>query len=171
VKRTKNGFGDYLQELRSAAGFSLRDLSAATGISLSRLWAYEHGTSPKLESLAALSRAFDMPLHCAPAKVSMTVKKKRRPPLPKLTKAKPELSPKLSRTEEDLLWQMAHGYQLETSSRWDNPILRNLKDNTELRAIAKRGTIEALQKRGLIAVAKDGGVVNPTVWRLNLRRS
>jgi hypothetical protein len=61
----------------------------------------------------------------------MTVKKKRTSPPPKLAKAKPELPPKLSKTEADLLWHMAHGYQLETSSRWDNPILRNLKDNTE----------------------------------------
>jgi len=62
MKRTK-GFGDYLQELRSAANWSLRDLSATTKISVTRLWAYEHGTSPKLESLAALSRAFKQPLH------------------------------------------------------------------------------------------------------------
>jgi hypothetical protein len=41
---------------------------------------------------------------------------------------------------------MSHGYQLETSSLWDNPILRHLKDNTEVRATANRGTIEALQK-------------------------
>jgi hypothetical protein len=61
---------------------------------------------------------------------------------------------------------MAHGYQLETSSRWDNPILRRLKDNAELRAIANRSTIEALQKSGLITVAKEGGVVRATVWRL-----
>ena len=61
---------------------------------------------------------------------------------------------------------MANGYQLETSSLWDNPILRRLKDNTELRATANRSTIEALEKSGLIAVAKDGGVVSPTVWRL-----
>jgi hypothetical protein len=61
---------------------------------------------------------------------------------------------------------MVHGYQLETSSLWENPILRRLKDNTELRAHANRSTIEALHKAGLIAVAKEGEVVNPTVWRV-----
>lgn len=65
---------------------------------------------------------------------------------------------------------MSHGYQLETSSLWDNPILRKQKDNTEVRADANRGTIEVLQKSGLIAVAKDGRVLNPTVWRLTKRK-
>ncbi len=95
--------------------------------------------------------------------------KKKRPQPPTEAKPKPQPPTKLSKTEEDLLWHMAHGYQLETSSLWDNPILRRLKDNTEVRATANRGTIEALQKRGLIAVAKDGGVVNPTVWRLTAK--
>jgi hypothetical protein len=97
--------------------------------------------------------------------------KKKAPPRAKSKEVKPEPPPKLRRTEEDLLWHMSHGYQLETSSRNDNPILRNLKDNSEVRATANRGTIEALQKRGLIAVAKDGGVVNPTVWRLTSKVS
>jgi hypothetical protein len=95
----------------------------------------------------------------------MPAKKKRSRPSTKAN-PKPEPPAKLSETEEDLLWHMANGYQLETSSLWDNPILRRLKDNTEVRATANRGTIEALQKNGLIAVAKEGGVVNPTVWRL-----
>jgi transcriptional regulator with XRE-family HTH domain len=63
MKRKRNAFAGYLQEMRSAAGLSLRDLSAETGITLSRLWAYEHGTPPRLESLAALSRAFKQPLY------------------------------------------------------------------------------------------------------------
>ena len=95
----------------------------------------------------------------------MPAKKKRSRPTTK-AKPKPEPPAKLSETEEDLLWHMANGYQLETSSLWDNPILRRLKDNTEVRATANRGTIEALEKNGLIAVAKEGGVVNPTVWHL-----
>lgn len=66
---------------------------------------------------------------------------------------------------------MAHGYQLETSSLWDNPILRRLKDNTEVRATANRSTIEALEKSGLISMAMSGGVVNPTVWRLTPKAS
>jgi transcriptional regulator with XRE-family HTH domain len=61
---SKNRFGIYLQELRSAAGWTLRELSKVTGISTTRLWAMEHDRhSPKLESLAALSRAFKQPLH------------------------------------------------------------------------------------------------------------
>jgi hypothetical protein len=99
--------------------------------------------------------------------------KKRRVAAPKkkLASMKPQLAPKLSKTEADLLWHMSHGYQLQTSSLWDNPILRNLKDNTELRATANRGTIEALQRSGLIAVVKDGSVLNPTVWRLTSKAS
>ncbi len=66
---------------------------------------------------------------------------------------------------------LAHGYQLETSSLGDNPILRRLKDNTELRATANRRTIETLKQRELIIVAKAGGVLNPTVWRLTSKAS
>lgn len=102
----------------------------------------------------------------------MPVKKRRAAkPQKKLASAKPQLSPKLSRTEADLLWHMAHGYQLETSSLGDNPILRRLKDDAELRATANRRTIETLQQRGLIAVAKAGGVLNPKVWRLASKAS
>lgn len=36
MKRAKNRFGDYLQELRSAANWSLRDLSATAKISVTR---------------------------------------------------------------------------------------------------------------------------------------
>lgn len=92
--------------------------------------------------------------------------RRKRSQQSKKAEPKPQPAAKLSKTEEDLLWHMANGYQLETSSLWDNPILRRLKDNTEVRATANRGTIEALRERGLIAVAKDGGVLNPTVWRL-----
>jgi|SRR5512142_372685 hypothetical protein len=92
--------------------------------------------------------------------------RRKRPQQSKKAEPKPQPAARLSKTEEDLLWHMANGYQLETSSLWDNPILRRLKDNTEVRATANRGTIEALRERGLIAVAKDGGVLNPTVWRL-----
>jgi len=70
--------------------------------------------------------------------------KKNKARRPKSTKT--EAQPPLSRTEKDLLWHMAHGYQLETSSRWDNPTLRNLKDGTEVRADANRSTIETLQE-------------------------
>jgi hypothetical protein len=96
----------------------------------------------------------------------MPAKKKARNPSSKTSKGPDQAPAKLSRREEDLLRHMAHGYQLETSSLWENPILRRLKDNSEVRATANRSTIEALYKGGLIAVAKEGGVVNPTVWRL-----
>lgn len=63
-RRKDHGFSRYLAELRSAAGWSLRELSAASGLSVTRLWAYEHAKqTPKLEALAALSRAFEMPLY------------------------------------------------------------------------------------------------------------
>jgi hypothetical protein len=65
---------------------------------------------------------------------------------------------------------MANGYVLETSTLWDNPILRNVEDKTEVRADANRRTIEALQQRGLIEVAKAGSVIEPTTWRLALKR-
>jgi len=87
----------------------------------------------------------------------MPTKKKQRQPPPRLSKIKPQLPTKLNKTEEDLLWHMSHGYQLETSSLWDNPILRRPEDNTELRATANRSTIEALKERELIAVAKRVG--------------
>ena len=83
-----------------------------------------------------------------------------------------EPAPKLTKAEEDLLWHMGHGYQLETTSLGDNPVLRRLKDNTELRAASvNRRTIEELQKRGLISVAKSGVVVKPTVWRVAAKGS
>ena len=66
-------------------------------------------------------------------------------------------------------WLLRHnsqwGSQLAARNN-HNPILRNLEDNAEVRANVNRGTIEALQRRGLIAVAKEGGVMKPTIWRL-----
>jgi len=92
--------------------------------------------------------------------------KRRARSSPNPTPRRPQLPAKLSKTEQDLLWHMSHGYQLETSSLGNSPILRRLKDNTEVRAIANRSTIEALEKGGLITMTKSGGAVNPTVWRL-----
>jgi hypothetical protein len=89
----------------------------------------------------------------------------------KTTKGAGQGPSKLSTREQDLLWHMGHGYQLETSSLWENPILRRLKDNTEVRATANRSTIEALHKDGLITIAKEGSVVKPTVWRLTSKAS
>lgn len=96
----------------------------------------------------------------------MPTKKKQREPPPRVSKGKPQLpTKKVSKTEGDLLWHMGHGYQPETSSLLENPILRRLQDNAEVRAAANRRTIEALQEHGLIAVAKPGTVLTPTVWR------
>ena len=92
--------------------------------------------------------------------------RKKQLKAPPESKSTNESLPKLSTREQSLLWHMAQGYQLETSSLWDNPILRHLKDNTEVRATANRSTIEALEKNGLITVAKSGSVLKPTVWRL-----
>ncbi|HET7208698.1 MAG TPA: hypothetical protein VFI95_19125 [Terriglobales bacterium] len=97
--------------------------------------------------------------------------RKKQPKAPPKSKAPLQSPPKLSTREQDLLWHMSHGYQLETSSLWDNPILRHLEDNTEVRATANRGTIEALEKDGLISVAKSGTVLKPTVWRLTPKAS
>ena len=83
--------------------------------------------------------------------LTMAAKNKGRNVSAKTTKGAGESPSKLSATEQDLLWHMAHGYQLETSSLWDNPILRHLKDNTEVGATANRRTIEVLQESGLIA--------------------
>jgi hypothetical protein len=68
---------------------------------------------------------------------------------------------------------LAHSPRLPTGDIFagENPILRRLKDNAELRATANRRTIETLQRRGLIAMAKVGGVLNPTVWRLTSKAS
>lgn len=95
-----------------------------------------------------------------------TKNKKKTRPQSRSRKAASPPPTKLSQREEDLLWHMGHGYELETSLLWDNPVLRRMKDNTELRADANRSTIEALHQAGLIVVAKEGGVVNPTVWRV-----
>ena len=37
--------------------------------------------------------------------------------------------PKLTEAEQDLIWHMEHGYQLETDSLGGNPVLRRLKDD------------------------------------------
>jgi hypothetical protein len=68
-----------------------------------------------------------------------------------------------------LAMSKSHGYQLETSPRWDNPILQHLKDNTELRATANRRTIELLQERGLIQRGEKRRS-NPTVWTFDLEK-
>lgn len=81
-------------------------------------------------------------------------KKKAANPLPKLTK-----------TEQDLLSHIQHGYQLETDTLGANPVLRRLKDNEEIRPqSANRNTIKALEQRGLISPAKGRDPLS-VVWR------
>ena len=70
-------------------------------------------------------------------------------------KAVSAVSPKLTKSEQDLLSHMQQGYQLETNSLGGDPILRRLKDNELIRPIsANRRTIEAMEQRGLITPGK-----------------
>src|SRR5438874_12119503 len=49
-----------------------------------------------------------------------------------------KLPPKLTKTQEDLLWHMQHGYQLETGSLQDGPLLRRLKDDKLIRTTSAK---------------------------------
>ncbi|HEV2729163.1 MAG TPA: hypothetical protein VGV15_03950 [Terriglobales bacterium] len=64
--------------------------------------------------------------------------------------------PKLTEAEQDLLWHVQHGYQLETDSLGGHPVLRGLKgkDDVVRPPSANRNTIKALEERGLIRPAK-----------------
>jgi hypothetical protein len=87
--------------------------------------------------------------------------------------AKKKLSvvpPKLTDTEQDLLWHMEHGYQLETDSLGGNPILR-LKSGEVIRPVAaNRNTIRGLEERGLIA-SGEGREPLTLLWRLKKKSS
>jgi hypothetical protein len=73
---------------------------------------------------------------------------------------------KLTEAEEDLLWHMEHGYQLETDSLGGDPVLRNLKQGEVVRpASANRNTVKALKNRWLIIEGKGGEALR-IVWRL-----
>lgn len=64
--------------------------------------------------------------------------------------------PKLTEAEQDLVWHMEHGYQLETDSLGSDPVLRRLKDDEVVRpASANRNTVKALEERGLIRPGKS----------------
>ena len=74
--------------------------------------------------------------------------------------------PKLTDSEQDLLSNMQHGFQLETDSLGGDPILRRLKDNEVMRPLsANRNTIKALEQRGLISSGKGRDPLT-IVWRL-----
>jgi hypothetical protein len=75
--------------------------------------------------------------------------------------------PKLTEAEQDLVWQLQHGYQLETDSLGAEPVLRRLKDDDVMRpASANRNTIKTLEERGLISPCKGRDPLT-IVWRLN----
>lgn len=83
-----------------------------------------------------------------------------------IKKRVPKVTPELTETEQDLLWQMEHGYQLETDSLGSNPVLRRLKDDEVIRpASANRNTVKALEERGLISPAKSSDPLT-FVWRV-----
>ena len=74
--------------------------------------------------------------------------------------------PKLTEAEQDLIWHMEHGYQLETDSLGGNPVLRPLKDGEEMRpASANRNTVKALEERGLITPGKGRDPLK-IIWRM-----
>lgn len=77
--------------------------------------------------------------------------------------SKTRLPPKLTGTEEDLLWHLNHGYQVESGSVRGGLLLRRLKDDAVLRtASANRSTIRALEQRGLVSASGDALT---TIWR------
>ena len=62
-----------------------------------------------------------------------------------LKKRNPEPLAKLTETEQDLLWHLEHGYQLETDSLGGDPVFRRLKDDEIVRAASvNRTTVEGL---------------------------
>lgn len=80
-------------------------------------------------------------------------------------KAASKVPPKLTQTEEDLLWHLDHGYQLETGPHGSGPLLRNLKDNSVVgTASANESTIRAREERGLIKATHSGDPLT-TIWR------
>ena len=79
------------------------------------------------------------------------------------------LLPELTDTEQDLLWHMEHGHQLETDSLGGQPLLRRWKDDEIIRpASANRNTVRALEERGLISAKKARDPLT-LVWRLNTK--
>jgi len=86
-------------------------------------------------------------------------------------KRNPETLSKLTGTEQDLLWHLEHGYQLETDTLASDPTLRKVGRKEVIRpASANRNTVEALKERGLITEAKTHDPLK-IVWRTTSRRS
>ena len=77
------------------------------------------------------------------------------------------ITSELTETEEDLLWNMEHGCQLETNSLGGDPVLRKLKDGEVIRPeSANRNTVKALEERGLISPGKSRDPLK-IVWRVS----
>ena len=86
--------------------------------------------------------------------------KKRSP-----KKKEPHVEAKLTEAEQDLLWHIEHGYELETDSLGADPVLRSLENDEVIRpASANRNTVKGLQERGLITQAKGNDPLK-IVWR------
>jgi len=81
-------------------------------------------------------------------------------------KQAPRVPQKLTEIEQDLLWHMQHGYQLETDSRGSNPLLRRVKDQEVRRPTsASRNTVRALEEQGLISATKSRDPLT-IIWRV-----
>ena len=81
-------------------------------------------------------------------------------------KRAPKISARLTETEQDLLWHMQNGYQLETDSLLSDPVLHTLKDDEVIRPLsANRSTIKAMEERGLISPSKSDDPLK-IVWRV-----
>ena len=77
-----------------------------------------------------------------------------------------DIPPKFTEAEQDLVWHMEHGWQLETDSLGAEPVLRRLKDDEVTRpASANRDTVKSLEERGLIVPAKGRDPLK-IVWRM-----
>ena len=73
----------------------------------------------------------------------------------------------LTETEQDLLSHLQNGYQLETDSLGQEPMLRHTEDNQVMRSLsATRNTVKALEERGLICGSKGADRLN-VVWLLS----
>lgn len=74
--------------------------------------------------------------------------------------------PRLTEAEQEFVWHMEQGYQLETDSLSGDPVLRRLKDDEVVRpASANRNTVKALEERGLISPGKSRDPLR-IVWHL-----
>jgi hypothetical protein len=77
--------------------------------------------------------------------------------------------PKLTEAEQDLIWHIEHGYQLETDSLGGDPVLRS-KDGEVVRpGSANRNTVKALEDRGQIVQGKGRDPLK-IEWHLNKPR-